>query len=292
MIIRLRFRADDRANYIVPAFRGDKYGPMILNRLSTLPVEFTEEQFLTALPDLERTVEYGHVTVHLAVSSRMEVYDVLGFIQSHSTMVFDHLCSNITQEDTEMMENLMNEALVLKKQDGREMQEIRANVQRGKIFIADGTVPLEEGDTLIRQLPNGMAESYIVEDRGYYAAVGGFQAHYEAKVRREGAAPSIGGQTVWHVSGPNARVNINSQDSSTNTITITSANVIAELGKVIAWQVTGEQKDKLLAKLEEMSRARDKEAKLNKYQEFIALAANIITIIGPFLPALTTWLAL
>lgn len=292
MIIRLAFQADGKATYAVPAFRGDRYAPVLVRVNSIRPVQFTEEQFKTSLPDIERTVEHGNVTVHLDMSPRIEIYDVLNFIQAQSTIVYEHLCSNITREENKMMKNLMNEVIVLRKQDGTEIREIQANVQRGKIFIADGTVPLEEGDTLIRQLPNGMTESYIVEDRGYYATIGGIQAHYQTKVRREGTTPGGRSPTVWNVSGANARVNINSQDNSTNIITITPQNVIAELRKAIEAKVTGEQKEKLLAKLEEMSEARDRETKLTKYQQFINLAANITTILAPYLRALASWLAL
>lgn len=293
MIIPLRFKADDKACYTVPYFAGRKYEPKLIGVSSVLPAEFTEEQFAEALGELERTVEYGHVSVHLVVRPRMDTYNVLEFIASQSSIVYEHICRNITPEEGEMMRNLMNDKLVLRKQNGEEIPEIMANVQPGKVFIADGTVPLKEGDTLIRELPNGLTESYVVEDRGYFAKIGGIQAHYQAKVRKKGApvgAPSQ--QTVWNVSGPNARVNINSQDSSTNIVTVTPQNVIAELRKAITAQMSGAQRDELVAKLDEMSAAKDKDTKLARYQQFIALAANITTIVGPYLPALAAWLAL
>jgi hypothetical protein len=283
--------ADERACYVVPAFTGNKYEPRLLEVRSTLVVDFTDDQFRTALPHIERTIQYGHVSVRLIFSPHISVYELLDLIRSQSPTVFEHLCSNLSKEDITVMDRLMNETLTLKKQSGREVQGIRASVQRGKIFISDGTLPLEEGDILVRELPNGMTESYVIEDRGYYAAIGGIHAHYQAKVRRESTPSSSYGHTVWNVSGQNARVNIHSQDNSSNTVAVTPANVLAELARAVSSQVSGEARDELLAKLDEMKRAVDTKSKLQKYQEFIALAANITTIAGPFLTALAAWLS-
>lgn len=79
----------------------------------------------------------------------------------------------------------MRDKVSIVKQDGRRFDDIRANVQQGIIFIDDASLPVEEGDRIKRTLPNGLIESYLVVDRGYYERVGGIPAHYQIEVRRE-----------------------------------------------------------------------------------------------------------
>lgn len=82
-------------------------------------------------------------------------------------------------------DDLMTDVVTLLKADGRMFENIKANVQPGKIFIFDGSIPIEEGDKLVRVLQNELKETYIVIDRGYYSAAHGIEAHYQIKVRKE-----------------------------------------------------------------------------------------------------------
>lgn len=76
-----------------------------------------------------------------------------------------------------------NDKLTLIKSDSRKYEEILADVQKNKIFINDISLPIEEGDIIIRELPNGLKEKYIVIDRCLYT---GHLGHYELEVRRDG----------------------------------------------------------------------------------------------------------
>ncbi|UIO44331.1 hypothetical protein LOY85_09310 [Brevibacillus brevis] len=63
------------------------------------------------------------------------------------------------------------------KADGTVVENIRAHVQTETILIDDPSVPLEEGDSLTRCLSNGLTESYLVLDRGFYERVASVPAH-------------------------------------------------------------------------------------------------------------------
>ncbi len=79
---------------------------------------------------------------------------------------------------------MMNDMVALQKQNGEKFENIQANVQSNMIFIDDAQLPIEEGDKLLRTLPNGLTESYIVVDRGFNEAFIDFPAHYQVKVRK------------------------------------------------------------------------------------------------------------
>jgi len=84
-----------------------------------------------------------------------------------------------------MFNQLMTDKVTLMKNNGNRYENIRSNVQTKLIFIDDATIPIEEGDKLIRILPNTLEEVYIVVDRGFFSGMRGMKAHYQVKVRKE-----------------------------------------------------------------------------------------------------------
>ena len=84
-----------------------------------------------------------------------------------------------------MFNQFMTDKVTLVKNTGIRYENIRSNVQTKLIFIDDATIPIEEGDKLIRILPNTLEEVYVVIDRGFYSGMRGIKAHYQVKVRKE-----------------------------------------------------------------------------------------------------------
>ena len=82
---------------------------------------------------------------------------------------------------------MLNDVVSLIKVDGQRFDNIKALVDSKIIFISDSTLPIEEGDKFIRELPNGLVETFLVIDRGYYPKFGGIDAHYQVKVQKETA---------------------------------------------------------------------------------------------------------
>lgn len=187
-----------------------------------------------------------------------------------------------------MLDNFMKDTLALIKSDGQRIEKIRAAVTGNKIIIADGKLPIEEGDVLERALPNGLVERYTVLDRGYFAAFAGQQPHYQVQVQKETSIPrKRSGTTIYNVTGPNARVNVQSTDASTNIVTIAPTQLFKQLATVITEKVhVEEERNRLLERLKELAEAETADSYLAAYPEFIASAANHMTILAPFLPAL------
>lgn len=93
---------------------------------------------------------------------------------------------------------------------------------------------------------------------------------------------------VVNVHGPNARVNIDSTDNSTNIVH--QGVSFSELRKAIESGVSdGVERTAILQRLSDLEAATDHESGATRYQVFIAAAANHMTIIGPYLPALGHW---
>ena len=184
--------------------------------------------------------------------------------------------------------------VVLHKQSGEIIQVAEALVQPNMIFIDDAQIPVEEDDVISRDLPNGLQERYVVLDRGYYEEGMGLDAHYQIKVRKESTIRSQAQpQVTYNLHGPNSRVNNQSLDLSTNTVSVGPENVFTELKRAIELHVPRESgQDVLLGKVEAMKEAQGTEGYLHRYQEFIKHAADHMTLVAPFIPALTHMLGI
>lgn len=120
-------------------------------------------------------------------------------------------------------DDLTNDTVSLIKADGTTTKiGIKATVSPGKIIIFDGMLQIQPLDHILRDLPNGLVEDYIVIDPGFHKGMeGAIPDHYQIKVRRTDLPLALP-QTVINnitnntVSGSNARININSTDNSTN----------------------------------------------------------------------------
>jgi hypothetical protein len=191
------------------------------------------------------------------------------------------------------MSNFMNERVTIIKRNGERYDNVAANVQRGKVFTERADVPVEEGDTIERKLPNGVVEQFVVEDPGFMAAIGSFRDHYQMKVRRATAqSAQRNATTIYNVTGPNARVNINSNDSSSNIINIAADELFAKIREtLIAAPMVADRRDEVLIAVDGMERTRNTPEYLRWYSQFVAGLADHIALVSPFLPALAQFMA-
>jgi len=97
---------------------------------------------------------------------------------------------------------------------------------------------------------------------------------------------------IFNISGPNAQVYISSQDHSINVANITPKEVFEEFRKIIAANIQKDsERSELFLKVEELEQSRGTTQFVQKYSEFMALAANHLELFTSILPALTQWLA-
>jgi len=196
---------------------------------------------------------------------------------------------NDSKEAT-MLRAYLTDTISLKKQNGDIYNNIKAKVQEDIIFIGDEKIPVEEGDVISRQLPNGLEELFVVKDRGYKAGSGGISSHYQVKVGRPDDKISPPSGSVIQAIGPNARINIGSVDRSTN-ITKIEENVFSEIKKCITENVKNDDaRNQLINAVDDMEKTRKTEGFTNKYRKFISLAADHMTLLAPFIQALTNFL--
>lgn len=192
-------------------------------------------------------------------------------------------------------DEMMIDIVTLKKSNGEVYEGIKSSVQTDKIFIDDGSLPIEEGDHLIRKLKNGLSETYEVLDRGYHESFYDIPEGYQCKVRKITSIPrnpvqSTIHNTTYNLHGPNSRVNNNSTDSSFNTVNQVS-NVFSDLKETIRTQIEPvEVQSELITLVNELEADQGNTEYVSKYKRFVDAAADHMKVIGPFIPLLTKFI--
>ncbi|EJG2388460.1 nucleotide-binding protein [Kluyvera ascorbata] len=83
-----------------------------------------------------------------------------------------------------VLANFMRDTLSLIKKDGIRIDGIKGNVQKNKIIVHRSDISIEEGDVLVRSLPSGGIEEYVVIEPNFRQRLGGIPAGYQADVKR------------------------------------------------------------------------------------------------------------
>jgi nitrogenase molybdenum-iron protein alpha/beta subunit len=178
-----------------------------------------------------------------------------------------------------------NAKVTLKKQNGEEYTDIPASVQSKKIFIDDVSIPIEEGDHLVRKLPNGLEEYYLVLDRGYFDQIQDIEAHYQVSVQKESTRKLNNSSTNnYNINGTNERIVINSTDNSLNIKNI-NKNLFDRLRNIVNENVQDESE--IIGAINNMEDNIGKPSFKDSYNNFIQSAANHMALLAPFIPLLT-----
>ncbi len=161
----------------------------------------------------------------------------------------------------------------------------------GHFIVEDVTADIRAGDEIRRSLPNGRDDVYAVTDPTCYPS-SSFGPHYQIAVSRRGVMDHHqGGHYAINVSGPNARVNIHSTDNSTNISN--SGSLFGDLRTALETGIDDPAyRRELLAVVDRMETSQsDASGFATAFQNFVALSANAMTIVTPFLPQLAALLA-
>lgn len=170
--------------------------------------------------------------------------------------------------------------------EGQSRGLVEAIAAGAEILIPDERVIISPGDEMRRTLPNGTDETFEVVDPIFNQETFGIPGHFLVKVRKKGMfAHKTGGNYHITLSGSNSRVNIGSIDNSTNVVV--DKSVLSSLREAINTHVADDgERSALLAAVTEMEGAEDKTKLGIAYQKLIASAADHMTVLTPFLPAL------
>ena len=180
-------------------------------------------------------------------------------------------------------------------QNGRLVKEgIKGVVADNKIITFDIEPKFQKNDLLLRALPNGLEEIYVIDDPKFNTGMGGIKSFFEIAVHKSNQQPDtkaniINNYNTTHntITGNNNNININSPGSTF----INNSTLFDSLKSVIEQQIPEKEKEKLLAIVDRMSKSQTKDDYISCYNTFIQAIANHMSILSPFIPQLSTYLS-
>lgn len=113
---------------------------------------------------------------------------------------------------------------------------------------------------------------------------------YLDSLKMNSSPPMQNINNTYNVQGPNARVNVNSVDASVNSSTSSSDNIFIGLMDAASEIQNEAERNAIEAAVTEMQQSQGTESFKNTYKDFIASAANHMTLFAPFIPALVALL--
>ena len=192
------------------------------------------------------------------------------------------------------MRELLNDIVTIVNSDGR-IENVKASVQRKKIYLDDVSIPIEEGDLIERQLRNGRTEVMHVTDVHLWTGMGGIPDYYEIEYERRSARSKLarpGDVTVTVLDSLQPHININSTDQSVNVVHGQPHPVFDEIRALLQEHLhDASNLDHILTSVDEMERSRNTPHEFTQaYKEFMSLAADHIAFLAPILPSLVSLL--
>jgi hypothetical protein len=190
-------------------------------------------------------------------------------------------------------EDFLTSEVKIVKRTGAVLGPFKADVQGEIIYLFEVKTPIESGDTVLRELPNGAKESYTVQNAEFQEAFHAIPACYDLHVRKDDDRRRdqvLTSLNVFNVKGDFSRVNYQSHDNSVN---VQRAETVFDSAKQALRDGVPDQVtlNDLLDKLDAVEKAKSKSGWGEAYGKFIQSAANHMAVIGPFLPALAETMA-
>lgn len=110
--------------------------------------------------------------------------------------------------------------------------------------------------------------------------------------RRLTVTKNSGQTTIYYLQGENPRVNLNSTDHSINVVTKPAEEIFGGIRQRIESEVPeGNKRRQILDALTAMQETGSTPSFAQRYTEFIAITADYVTLLTPFMPALAQMLA-
>lgn len=145
-----------------------------------------------------------------------------------------------------------------------------------------------------RQFPQGLplsAKAMYPQLVGQNVSVNAAWIKTQIDRRRFMAKKKDAPTTAYYVQGENARVNVNSTDHSVNIVMKSTEEFFGTIRQRIESGIPeGEEQRKVLDALTTLQESHGKPSFAQRYTEFIAIAADYVTLLTPFIPQLTQML--
>jgi hypothetical protein len=200
----------------------------------------------------------------------------VAYVKQRATVILERLKETIIGTDTDWYPELSSD-----------MTKQMADWNRPAVEAAGRALSAWCRNNKVNAMFATMDEPFQTVETQLNAEIVLFAAKHNAATTRK--KQSLTPAVVYNLHGANPRVNIGSNDFSINVSN--SEKIFSALRKAIEQGIEDQKlKGELLSKTSEMESELGRSGFVKNYSDFIALAANHMTVLGPFVPMLTTLL--
>ncbi|WP_312538133.1 RIP homotypic interaction motif-containing protein [Achromobacter mucicolens] len=87
--------------------------------------------------------------------------------------------------------DMSNADVYVRKEDGSRSGPFRGTLSAKSLIVKDKKFDVEEGDLIVRSLPSGREEAYLVRTAQFYEGFGGIAQHWQLVIEKTTALPPI-----------------------------------------------------------------------------------------------------
>jgi len=194
-----------------------------------------------------------------------------------------------------MFDTFPKTKFVVLKPNGQsfEMKAIESRKGKGVMVEHSAIAPnvIETDDILEAHYSNGTQVKYIVIEPGFHEEWNVFAKHYQIKIRPYNEVKDVHHDLPFSIRNTNGSVIINTNSPHSQIDVQQNVSVFDKIENVIRDNSEFSNKTELVALVEQMKNSmHDKKTFAQSYGKFISAAANHMTILSPFLPALSAFL--
>lgn len=186
----------------------------------------------------------------------------------------------------DFLENFPTEEIEIFDEYGKYIANVKGFFGKEYLTITDVSIPIVEGQYIIRKLPNGVNEKYEIINSKYNKGNEDICDFYKLTLKKS-TIKNKETKTIINNIYNCEKVNVDSIDNSVNIKLNNSEELILnEIKKILDSIQENNKEEKEL--FDEMCKNIGKKTFLEKYQLFIASMADHITVLTPFIPFLTS----
>lgn len=146
-------------------------------------------------------------------------------------------------------------------------------------------VPIKDsGENASKDYELFSAEEQLFWNHQISYIVSSYKAHLQSMTKQSPVQPT---NITYNLSGTGVRVNVNSTDSSINVISTEVSKVFSQVREAVGQIPDPTARLEIGRAVDEMEQAHGSSNFLQKYQAFIASAANHISLLAPIIPVIT-----
>ena len=230
----------------------------------------------------------AHLFYECKAQAALDVPEKISLVQTRTKLVIHYIERFATWGYPDMsFDDLPKQRFILVC--GSSRHEFKGIMSKGKITTFETSLKYEHGATIEHPIPAGGSATFTLSEISHQPQFGSIPEHMRLEVRPKSEVPPTSPVTnIYNLQGQFTGVNVGSHDASISISNVIPTEMFDKLQAALDDSVSDPAvKHALVECLSMMRSANSREQYVSAFQKFMTASATVMTIVGPFLPALS-----